>query len=162
MEEVPCTHSPIIRMPETRDICDGPPRLSREDRDKIVSRIHSLLFWVGEIIPQEMIIDDRKVMLRDIVFNYIVRDSHTEEERRDAETLARLLDEKIREMEREIKHGDMTRAQACDLMNEARSLMRAVDELRSTSEKDGQIKKSELMGKVEDAKRWQEFLKGVR
>jgi hypothetical protein len=47
-------------------------------------------------------------------------------------------------------------------MNEARSLLRAVDELRSTSEKDDQIKYRELMGKVEDAKRWQEFLKEVR
>ncbi|NLT37257.1 MAG: hypothetical protein GXX95_03740 [Methanomassiliicoccus sp.] len=149
-------------MPDVKDVCQGPPRLSREDRDKIVSRIHSLLFWVGEVIPQDIVVGDRKVNLRDIVFDYIVRDSHTEEERREAETLARLLDDKIKEMEREIKHGDVTRAKACGLMNEARSLMRAVDELRSTSEKDDQIKYRELMGKVEDAKRWQEFLKEVR
>jgi len=149
-------------MPDVKDVCQGPPRLSREDRDKIVSRIHSLLFWVGEVIPQDIVVGDRKVNLRDIVFDYIVRDSHTEEERREAETLDRLLDDKIKEMEREIKHGDVTRAKACGLMNEARSLMRAVDELRSTSEKDDQIKYRELMGKVEDAKRWQEFLKEVR
>ncbi len=149
-------------MPDVKDVCQGPPRLSREDRDKIVSRIHSLLFWVGEVIPQDIVVGDRKVNLRDIVFDYIVRDSHTEEERREAETLARLLDDKIKEMEREIKHGDVTRAKACGLMNEARSLLRAVDELRSTSEKDDQIKYRELMGKVEDAKRWQEFLKEVR
>lgn len=149
-------------MPDTRDVCEGPPLLSREDRDKIVSRIHSLLFWVGEIIPQDIIVGDRKVKLRDVVFNYIVRDNHTEEEGRDAETLARLLDDKIRDLERDIKHGDMTRSQACDLMHETRSLMRAVDELRSTSERDGQIKHRELMDKVEDAKRWQKYLKEVR
>jgi hypothetical protein len=160
--EVPCTPSPTTRMPDTRDVCQGPPRLTREDRDKIVSRIHSLLFWVGEIIPQEIIVEDRKVSLRDVVFNYIVRDSHTEEERREAETLAGLLDDRIRELEREIKHGDVTRSKACGLMNEARSLMRAVDELRSTSEKDDRIKYHELMGKVEDAKRWRDFLKEVR
>lgn len=149
-------------MPDIRDVCQGPPRLSREDRDKIVSRIHSLLFWVGEVIPQDIVVEDRRVNLRDIVFNYIVRDSHTEEERREAETLARLLDDRIKDMEREIKHGDMTRARACELMNEARSLMRAVDELRSTSEGDDQVRHRELMGKVDDAKRWQEFLKEVR
>ncbi len=149
-------------MPELQDVCSGPERLSREERERIAARIHSLLFWVGEVIPQEVEVGGRTVKLRDIVFDHLTRDVHTEEERQASEALARLLDERIRSLEREIKHGDVTRSEACGLMNEARSLLRAVDELRSSSHEEGQIKRRELMGRVDDARRWQDFLKDAR
>jgi hypothetical protein len=47
-------------------------------------------------------------------------------------------------------------------MNEARSYLRAVDELRTASEKDGEVKRHDLMKRVEDAKRWQKFVKEAR
>jgi hypothetical protein len=149
-------------MPEKWEVCEGSPSLTPEDRAKIVSRIHSLLFWVGELIPQEISLEGRTVPLRDVVFHYIMSDEPTDRERKEAAALAHMLEELVKEMEEEIKHGDVTRAKACELMNEARSYLRAVDELRTASGKDAELKRHSLMTRVEDARRWKRFVEKVR
>jgi hypothetical protein len=149
-------------MPDAWDVCDGPSVLTKDDRTRIASRIHSLLFWVGEMIPQEIRLENRSVPLREVVFRYIMSDSPSDEERKDAAALAQMLDQLVRDMEEEIKHGDVTRARACELMNEARSYLRAVDELRNASEKDADIKRHSLMNRVDDARRWKRFVEKVR
>lgn len=145
-----------------QDVCEGPPALTSEDRARIVSRIHSLLYWVGEMIPQEIELEHRRVPLRDVVFRYIMSDSPSEEERRDAEALAQLLDQLVKDMEEEIKHGNVTRAEACELMNEARSYLRAADELRSATGEEADVKRHALMKQVDDARRWKRFVEKVR
>jgi len=149
-------------MAETRDVCEGTAALTKEDRARIVSRIHSLLFWVGEMIPQEIDMEGRSIPLRDVVFRYIMSDSPSDEERKEAARLAFMLDQHVGEMEEEIKHGDLTRARACELMNEARAYLRAVDELRSASGQEAEIKRHALMNKVDDARRWKRFVEKVR
>lgn len=149
-------------MTEKWVVCEGPPSLTPEDRAKIVSRIHSLLYWVGEMIPQEIRLENRTVPLRDVVFRYIMSDDPTDQERKEAAALAHMLEELVKEMEEEIKHGDVTRARACELMNEARSYLRAVDELRVIEGKEAEVKRHELMTRVEDARRWKRFVEKVR
>ncbi len=149
-------------MLDLKDACSGPGVLTSGDRGKIISRIHSLLFWVGEIIPQEIQIEDRTVKLRDVVFNYLIAENPTEEERKDAEVLAVLLDKHVKEVETEILRGDIGRAEACELMNEARSYLRAVDELRASKGDEAELKRHDLMNRVEDARRWQQFVDKVR
>jgi hypothetical protein len=149
-------------MYEKQDVCEGPAALTKEDRAKIASRIHSLLFWVGEMIPQEIEVERRSIPLRDVVFRYIMSESPSEEERKDAAALALMLDQLVKEMEEEIKHGDLTRARACELMNEARSYLRAVDELRNASGKEADVKRHALMNRVDDARRWKRFVEKVR
>ncbi|MBI0582999.1 MAG: hypothetical protein ISF22_02095 [Methanomassiliicoccus sp.] len=149
-------------MREARDVCEGTSALTAEDRGRIISRIHSLLFWVGEMIPQEITIEDRSVRLRDTVYHYITNDAPTEQEQEDAAVLAELLDRHVREIEADIKHGDVSRQQACDLMNEARSILRAVDELRNARGEAAEIKRQDLMKRIEDVRRWQRFVDQVR
>ncbi len=149
-------------MPDYKDVCSGSGILSSEDRGKIISRIHSMLFWVGEIIPQEIKIEDRTVQLRDVVFNYLIKENPTKEERKDAEVLAELLDKHVKEIEAEIRRGDANRADACELMNEARSYLRAVDELRTSKGDEMEIKMHGLIQRVEDARRWQHFVDMVK
>ncbi|MDW5562276.1 MAG: DUF5788 family protein [Methanomassiliicoccus sp.] len=157
-----CTPSPTTDMVETRDVCEGSAALTKEDRAKIVSRIHSLLFWVGEMIPQEIRLENRSVPLRDVVFRFIMSESPSDQERKDVARLAQMLDQQVKEIETEIKTGDVTRTQACELMNEARSYLRAVDELRTASGKDAELKRHALMTRVEDARRWKRFVEKVR
>jgi hypothetical protein len=121
-----------------------------------------MLFWLGETIPQSIKLEGRTVPLHDVVFNYLIKDSHTPDEKKDAEVLAEMLDSKAKEIEHDIKTGNVSRSEACELMNEARSYLRAVDELRTASEKDGEVKRHDLMKRVEDAKRWQKFVKEAR
>ncbi len=161
MGAVRCIPSPITDM-HAQDVCEGPPALTSEDRAKIVSRIHSLFYWVGEMIPQEIELEHRRVPLRDVVFNYIMSDSPSEDDRKDAEALARLLDRSVKDMEEEIKHGDLTRAEACELMNEARSYLRAADELRNATGEEADVKRHALMKRVDDARRWKRFIDKVR
>lgn len=149
-------------MPDYKEVCSGPEALTPEDRAKIISRIHSLLFWVGEIIPQEIQIEDRAIKLRDVVFNYLITENPTDEERKDAEVLAELLDKHVKEVETEILRGDIGRAEACELMNEARSYLRAVDELRTSKGDEADLKRHDLMNRVEDARRWQHFVDKVK
>lgn len=146
-------------MPDYKDVCSGPSTLSHDDRAKIVSRIHSLLYWVGEMIPQEIVVDGRTVLLRDAVFNYLMSEDPAPEVRKDAELLATFLEAKEKELEMEIKVDDINRSEACELMNEARSYLRAVDELRHSKGEEGEIKRHDLMKRVEDAKRWHKFMK---
>jgi hypothetical protein len=149
-------------MPEYEDVCSGSAALTSEDRNKIISRIHSMLFWLGEIIPQEVRIEDRTVRLRDVVFNYLIRDNPTEEEKKDAEVLAELLDQRVKKMEAEINRGAISRAEACGLMTEARSYLRAVDDLRTSKGEEAELKRHDLMKRVEDARRWKHFVDEVR
>lgn len=148
-------------MDERRDLCTSDKALTDEDRRRIIARIHSLLFWVGESIPQDVRLDDRTVPLRDAVYNYIIKADRTREEQEDAEVLAEMLDLEIKKMEEEIRRGDVTRAQACELMNEARALLRAVDELRNATGDEAGLMRHDLMKRVEDAQRWKHFVDQV-
>jgi hypothetical protein len=148
-------------MIDTRDVCIGSSPLTRDDRARIISRIHSLLFWVGEMVPQEIEEGGRSIHLRDVVFRYLTNEHPTEEDRRDAAALAELLDRHVLEIESEIKGGDISRAQACSLMDEARSYLRAVDELLSVQAEETEVKRQELMARVEDARRWKHFVERV-
>jgi hypothetical protein len=149
-------------MLNTRDVCTGPSALTKDDRAKIISRIHSLLFWVGEMVPQEIEEEGRSIHLRDVVFRYLTDEHPTDEDRREAAALAELLDRHVQEIEAEIKGGDINRTQACALMNEARSYLRAVDELLSAKGEEAEVKRQDLMARVEDARRWKHFVDKVR
>ena len=144
-------------MPEF-EVCEGSGKLTEDDRNVIISRIHSLLYWVGEEIPQDFPIGERRINLRDTVFNYISKESPTEEERIDALALADFLAEQAQKMEDNIELGDISRQEACELMNEARALLRAVDALRYSKGSDADIKKLYLMKRVDDIQRWNRFV----
>lgn len=148
-------------MRESIDLCEGNSPLTASDRSLLIARIHSLLNWCGERIPDHIVIGGKVVDLREIVFNYLTKDDHTEEEKRQADALANLLINEEQQLEEAIKAKDTGRQQACLLTHEARSLLRAVDELRSSTGIEAEIKKIVLMKKVEDAKRWHEFMKKV-
>jgi len=106
---------------------------------------------------------DRQLPLRDVVFHYLDNDSPSAEERSDALALASMLEKKADVLEEEIKHDpNLTRRDACEIMNEVTGLLRAVDEIRSADSESASIKRKALMSRVEDTKRWQKFLKDVQ
>ena len=51
--------------------------LTREEREKVMARIRSLFFWVGETIPDEVEISGRRVPLRDLVHDFIHKRSES-------------------------------------------------------------------------------------
>lgn len=140
----------------------GKDCLTPEERAKILARIHSLLFWVGENVPDVEELDGREVPLREMVFRFITEQQPSEETVRKAHEMARALEDKARSLERHLRTEDMERERAIAIMHEALGLLRAVDELRDLRSKDRDAKARALMARVSDEKRWLDFLKKIR
>jgi hypothetical protein len=113
-------------------------------------------------VPQLEIVDGRKVDLRDVVYNFISKENPTIEEVQGARDLADRLEKKARELENELKERDVTRIHAYQLLDEICGLLRAVDELRSSEGKTAQYKLTSLMAKVNDEKRWLQFVEELK
>ncbi len=136
--------------------------LTPEERKKILARIHSLLFWVGENVPDTEELDGQKVPLRDVVFRFITEEQPSEDTVRSAHELARSLESKARSLESDLRLEPMEKETAHQVMHEALGLLRAVDELRDLKLEGRDVKARELVSKVSDEKRWLSFVKKVR
>lgn len=136
--------------------------LTPEERAKILSRFHSLLFWVGENVPDTEELDGRNVPLKDVVFRFITERQPNEDTVRSAHELAGALEHKARSLEKDLRLEPMERETAHRVMHEALGLLRAVDELRDVKLEDRNVKARALMSKVSDEKRWMDFLQTVR
>ncbi len=136
--------------------------LTPEGRAKILSRFHSLLFWVGENVPDTEELDGKKLPLRDVVFRFITEMQPNEDTVRSAHELASALEHKARSLEKDLRLEPMERETAYRVMHEALGLLRAVDELRDVKLEDRNVKARELMSKVSDEKRWLNFLQKVK
>ena len=139
------------------DLDSGP--LTEEDRRRVLARVHSLLYWVGKFIPEEEILEDQKVPLRDIVFHFIANPNPSPEEVEGALSLANAIDRKAKELEVSLKESpDLTKGQAHMMMDEINGLLRAVDEIHHAKGADERLKAMALMSKVNDEKRWLTFI----
>ncbi|MCX6650243.1 MAG: DUF5788 family protein [Methanomassiliicoccales archaeon] len=132
--------------------------LTPEERKRILSRFHSLLFWVGELVPELEELEGREVPLKDVVFRFITQQDPDEGTVRGARELSALLERKARELERDLETKEMERRTAYRVMHEALGLLRAVDELRDVRQEDRQIRAKALMAMVNDEKRWLDFV----
>ncbi|MGD0816905.1 MAG: DUF5788 family protein [Methanomassiliicoccales archaeon] len=145
-------------MTEGEKVGDGSEYLSESERRAIISRIHSLLFWVGKFIPQHEIVEGRQIDLRDVIFQFISKDNPSPEDIQGAKDLADILESKARELEKQIKDHEVTRANAYQMLDEICGLLRAVDELRNSHGNLAIYKKTALMAKVSDERRWLQFV----
>ena len=136
--------------------------LTPEERAKILSRFHSLLFWVGENVPDTEKLDGREVPLRDMVFRFITEQQPNEDTVRSAHELARTLESKARSLEKDLRNSSLERERAYRIMHEALGLLRAVDELRDLKLVDREVKAKALVAKVSDERRWLGFLQSIR
>jgi len=152
-----------MNAPTKTETFDGRKLLTEEERAKMLARIHSLVYWVGMLIPEHELLGGRDLDLRDIVFRLTTKDSLTEEEVAEARELIDLLKAKESSLERRLSHDPMTEGTAKEMLAEICGLLRAVDELREAqSPEHAEFRKQEIMRRVEDAKRWQTFLDTVR
>lgn len=141
---------------------NGSERLSDGDRAAIVSRIHSLLFWVGKFIPQHEIVEGREIDLRDVIFKFISEENPSPEDIQGAMELADILERKARDLEKHLNDREVTRVNAYRILDEVCGLLRAVDELRNSHGDLAKYQKTALMAKVNDEKRWLQFIEQLR
>jgi hypothetical protein len=136
--------------------------LTQDERGRILTRIHSTLYWVGQFIPDEYEIDGQKIRLRDTIMRFIMDDDVTEEERASALALADRLQEEARRLESLIKSQDISIGNAHVLLDDVCGLLRAVDDLRNLDKEQADYSKHALMEKVSDEKRWMQFVKKIQ
>jgi len=141
----------------------GKELLTEEEREKILARAHSAFAWVGNLIPDKEIFDGTMIELRNVVFRLRNKEGVTEDDRE----LARALIEKIKVrkhyLEEKLKNDKITKKNALKLLDEISGLIKAINDLHDleVDEKIAQ-RKSALMSRIDDEKRWQKYLKEIK
>ncbi len=144
------------------DVWDRDPSpLTEDDRRKILSRIHSLLFWLGKSIPEEELLEGVKVPLREVIFRFIINEHPTGEEVQGAMDLADTLEAKARQLEKQLHENHLSRGEAHIILDEICGLLRAVDDIRKARGASAPVKAKAVMNRVQDERRWLTFVKKV-
>jgi hypothetical protein len=144
------------------DIWDEDPKpLTEEDRRKILSRLHSLLFWLGKQIPEEELLEGERIPLREVIFKFVMNEKPSPEEVQGAMALADALEAKAKRLERELTDRKMTKGEAHIILDEICGLLRGVDDIRKSSGANASILAKALINRVQDERRWLDFVKKV-
>ena len=141
---------------------DGRRLLTDDEREKMISTIHSMVFWVGILVPEFEMIEDHEIELRETVYRLTTKERLTGEDRVRIESLVESLRNKERALELRLKHDAMTVDSAKALMEEIRGLLKAIDELRyAESVEQAHVGRDEVLSRVEDARRWHRFIQDL-
>ena len=136
--------------------------LTGDERSKMLSRIHSLVYWVGMLIPEHEILGGSEVDLRETVYDLTTKETLTPEDTARVNKLIGQLRKKESDLEKSLEHDKMTLDAAKGMLEEVCGLLRAIDDLKSVeSPEKAEFWKKELMTRVEEAKRWQKFVEAI-
>ena len=128
----------------------------------MLARIHSLVYWVGVMIPEHEILEGSELDLRQVVYDPVTKDVLTPDDRRRVDELIALLRRKARALEAKLAKDALAVDAAKGLLEEICGLLKAIDELRTAESVDiAEFRRRELMGRIEDARRWQRFVDSV-
>jgi hypothetical protein len=137
--------------------------LTEEERGRIIKRLHSMLSWVGSIIPEKEVISGQSVDLRNVISELIRKSELSKEDLKYARILANGISSRERDLEGTIIHGDITEEKALELLEEARGLLRAIEELSNIQDRGKAIKAKEvILSKVDDENRWRKFTDKIK
>lgn len=137
--------------------------LTESEREKMISTIHSMVFWVGVLVPEYELVGDQEMELREVVYRLTTKDHLDGDDLEKVERLVGQLRVREKELEHRLAHDPMTVDAAKALMEEIRGLLKAIDELRSAETEDhAEVGKKEIMARIEDARRWRDFIESVR
>ena len=131
---------------------------------RIHERIHSAMGAVGARIPEAIDVGGKRLCLKDAVFAYLDKDRLTAEDLDAVDALSAVLRERVAGLESNIAGDDLSESRAIDLMREVLGILRALDhlrKLREVPEKAG-LARDSLMKRVDDERRWLDFIRKVR
>ena len=138
----------------------GKGKLTKEDREKLLSKLHRLMVFIGCEIPFKVELEGKIIPLHELVWRIMTYEGTlTPEEFAAVDELHHEIEKKIREEELEIKSADISEAEARELFVEACGLIRAAVALRDTEKRGMLHDYSEMTAsaKVEAEKRWLEY-----
>jgi len=137
--------------------------ISLEEREHLLNGLHRYLIWVGEKVPEEVMVNGKNIKLHELIWRCIHNKDISEEEKARLLDLVNLLETKAKEDEEVLSKTLLTREEAKRLYNEIASFIRAIMDLRDCEAGRVRLKESkdEIKQKVDDARRWVGFLKNV-
>ncbi len=137
-------------------------KISEEERRKILASLRGPTAWVGCMIPEIEEIEGERIPLRDLVYDYIIKENPTDEEIEGALSLASVLEKKAKSLEDTLARDEITRREAYRYQEKIKGLLKAIDALRHLRSDAMEVKARALAAKVVDARRWLEFVKRVK
>lgn len=136
--------------------------ISDEEREHLLSMLHRILVWVGEPLPDTVEINRENVEIHELIWS-CVQERISEQERKQLINLIHSLEEKEVYNEDILKNSNITLEEAQRLYHETASLIRAITDLKTCEAGEFKLKVSrhEIENKIEDTKRWLNFMKSV-
>lgn len=139
-------------------------KITDNQRNVLLNRLHRPLFWVGEQVPEEIEIKGKNVKLHEIIWEIINKTSFSRTDIDDIEMFLSLLKEKEHEYEGVLEHNDISYEEAKNLFSQTAGIMRAIMDLvqieEETKRKNSQDTKHICEG-VEE-KEWELFVKDTK
>lgn len=139
-------------------------RVTDNERNKLLNRLHRPLFWVGENIPGELEIEGKNVKLHEIIWEIINKTHFSAKDIENIEMFLALLKEKENEYEKSLEQNDISYEEAKDLFTQTAGIMRAIMDLTEIEEESKRKKipdTKHICKDVED-KEWEHFVKDIR
>ena len=117
-----------------RSVLKSGDRITDNERNKLLNRLHRPLFWVGENIPRELEIEGKKIKLHEIIWEIVNKTRFSKTDIKNIELFLYLLREKEREYESVLEYDDMSYEEAKDIFKETAGIMRAIMDLTQIEE----------------------------
>lgn len=137
--------------------------ISLNEREHFLSELHRFLVWVGEPLPDEVEVNGETIKLHELIWRCIHKAELSGQEKERLMELVRLLETKEKHDEEVLQRANLTHEEAKRLYHESAALIRAIMDLRECEAGKVKLKESGegVRQKIDDAKRWLVFLKGV-
>jgi len=140
----------------------GSAPLNDEERCRLEAKLHRVLAWVGVRIPDQIVLDDSKVPLHQVIWDLVNKEKLSRED----ESLLLNLEEKLdKRLHADMDKVDTTENEALSDYSEAAGLLRAIITLKGVQSNEEHVYGATEMqrrmryAKKEKAKRWMEFLR---
>jgi hypothetical protein len=139
-------------------------KITDNERNMLLSRLHRPLFWVGENIPKEVEIEGKKVKLHEIIWEIVNKTRFSKADIKNIDHFLSLLKEKEREYERALERDDISYEEARNLFSETAGIMRAIMDLTQIEEETQRKRSQDTKHVCEgvEEKEWEHLLKEIR
>ena len=139
-------------------------KITDNQRNVLLNRLHRPLFWVGEHIPEEIEIKGKNVKLHEIIWEIINKTSFSRKDIEDIEVFLSLLREKEHEYEGALEHNDISSGEAKNLFNQTAGIMRAIMDLVQIEEETRRknIQETKHVCEGVEEKEWELFVKDTK
>ncbi len=133
--------------------------ISEKERNKLMKRLHSHLFWVGEKIPCTVEIEGNEINLHEVVWEIVNKETYSEHEMKSIDMFIDMLSEKEKDCEACLEQKNITCDEAKKMFNETAGLMRAIMDLKEIADNDKKKTIDKCICKDINAQEWDELRK---